>query len=37
MSRISRVIGFESATEQLGVLLPMVIMSLQQRILLRPD
>ena len=31
MSKISRLIGLSSATEQLGVLLPMGILSLQQK------
>jgi hypothetical protein len=36
MSKISRLIGLNSATEQVGVLDPMVML-LQQKVLLSPD
>jgi hypothetical protein len=37
MSKFSRAAGLNDATDQLGVLLPMVMLALLRRILLRPD
>lgn len=37
VTKLSRLKGLNGAAEQLGVLLPMVVLSVQRRTLLRPD